>query len=103
MRPGELVAAWVDAFNRADVEALTAFYHPDAVNHQVAEEPVEGAAAIREMFARGFAAARMVCIVEHIFEDGGSWNGATRRASAAAASSTSPTAASPSSAATGTS
>ena len=70
MRPREVVKAWVEAFNRADVEALANFYRVDAINHQVAEEPVEGRDAIREMFAAGFAAANMVCIVEHIFEDG---------------------------------
>ncbi len=102
MRPRELVAA--DAFNRADVEALTTFHHRHAVNYQVVEAPVEGAAVIREMFARGFAAAGMTCIVEHTFEDDGDWAILEwRRAFAAAASSTSWTAASPSSAATGTS
>jgi limonene-1,2-epoxide hydrolase len=70
MTPKELVKAWVEAFNRADADALAAFYAEDAVNHQVAESPVEGRAAIRAMFAREFAAAEMVCIPENIFEDG---------------------------------
>jgi ketosteroid isomerase-like protein len=70
MSPRELVRTWVDAFNRADVDALTALYRDDAVNHQVALTPVEGRGAIRDMFAREFANATMVCIVEHIFEDG---------------------------------
>jgi hypothetical protein len=70
MRPREVVKAWVEAFNRADVDALANFYRDDAINHQVAEQPVEGRDAIREMFAAGFAAAGMICIVEHIFEDG---------------------------------
>ncbi|MGA2509943.1 MAG: nuclear transport factor 2 family protein [Candidatus Acidiferrales bacterium] len=70
MSPRDVVKAWVEAFNRADVEALTSFYTEDAINHQVAEELVEGRDAIREMFAAGFAAAEMVCIPEHIFEDG---------------------------------
>ncbi len=70
MAPRELVRSWVDAFNRRDVAALAAFYHEDAVNHQVAEHPVEGRDAIRRLFADGFAAAEMVCIVENIFEDG---------------------------------
>lgn len=68
--PRSVVEAWVDAFNRADVEAIASMYAEDAVNHQVAEAPVEGRQAIRAMFAREFAAAEMVCIVEHIFEDG---------------------------------
>lgn len=70
MRPRELVQTWVDAFNRADVDALAALYHETAVNHQVAEAPVEGRAAIRAMFAAGFEAAEMVCLVENLFEDG---------------------------------
>ncbi len=70
MRPRELVQQWVDAFNRADCDALAALYADDAVNHQVAEQPVKGKAAIREMFRTGFAAAKMVCMVENIFEDG---------------------------------
>ncbi len=68
--PGEIVREWVEAFNRADPDALAAFYAEDAVNHQVAEAPVRGRAAIREMFAAGFAAADMVCLVENLFEDG---------------------------------
>lgn len=70
MKPSELVRVWVEAFNRADPDALAAYYAEDATNHQVAEAPVRGRAAIREMFAAGFAAARMVCIVERIYEDG---------------------------------
>lgn len=70
LRPGALVAAWVDAFNRGDADALAAFYTKDAVNHQVAESPVSGREAIRRMFADGFATAKMHCIVENVFEDG---------------------------------
>jgi len=70
MQPRRLIEAWVDAFNRADADALAAFYGLDAVNYQVAESPVRGRAAIREMFANGFASANMICIVENIFEDG---------------------------------
>jgi limonene-1,2-epoxide hydrolase len=68
--PRELVEQWVAAFNRADADALAALYAEEAINHQVAESPVEGREAIREMFARGFASATMVCIVENLFEDG---------------------------------
>lgn len=70
MQPRELVRAWVEAFNRMDVEALADFYAEDAVNHQVAEAPLQGRAAIRDMFAAGFASATMVCIVENLFEEG---------------------------------
>ena len=70
MNPKEVVLAWVKAFNDGDPDALAAFYAPDAVNHQVAEAPVAGRAAIREMFAEGFAHAKMVCLVEQVLEDG---------------------------------
>lgn len=70
MQPKEVVQAWVDAFNRADVESLTALYAKDAVNHQAPESPVVGRATIREMFEAEFARAEMVCIVENIFLDG---------------------------------
>jgi len=65
-----VVSAWVAAFNRRDVDALAAMYAEDAVNHQVAEPPVVGREAIRAMFAASFAAAEMVCLVEHLFGDG---------------------------------
>lgn len=68
--PKQLVTAWIAAFNRQDAEALAAMYAEDAVNHQVAEAPVVGRAAIRAMFVAGFAATEMVCIPENLFEDG---------------------------------
>jgi limonene-1,2-epoxide hydrolase len=68
--PKELVAVWVEAFNRADADALARLYAAEAVNHQVAEAPVEGREAIRAMFVREFAAAKMVCIPEQVLEDG---------------------------------
>ncbi len=70
MQPRELVERWVDAFNRADAEALAALYAHDAVNHQVVRDPVRGRTAIRDMFAREFAEATMVCRIENLFQDG---------------------------------
>ena len=70
MRPRELVRAWVEAFNRGDADEMATFYAEGAINHQVARDPVEGRAAIREMFANDFAVAKMVCIPDNIFEDG---------------------------------
>jgi limonene-1,2-epoxide hydrolase len=70
MRPKDVVLAWVDAFNRADADALSAMYTADAVNHQVAEDPVVGREAIRGMFVSGFERAKMVCIPENLLEDG---------------------------------
>ncbi|ACS79999.1 nuclear transport factor 2 family protein [Maridesulfovibrio salexigens] len=68
--PREIVQDWVDAFNKADANLISEFYHENAVNHQVAENPVSGKEAIFKMFEQEFSAAEMICIVENIFEDG---------------------------------
>lgn len=70
MEPREIVKNWVSAFNRADADEIAAFYAEEAVNHQVVQDPVEGRDAIREMFARQFAHATMICEIENIFQDG---------------------------------
>lgn len=70
MTPREVVERWLEAFNRADADALAAMYAEDAVNHQTPEVPVEGRETIREMLAAGFELAEMTCIVENLFEDG---------------------------------
>jgi hypothetical protein len=70
MTPRQLVESWVDAFNRADADALAALYADNAVNHQVMEAPVAGREAIRRMFAAGFETADMTCVIENLFEDG---------------------------------
>ena len=70
LRPKEVVSKWIDAFNAGDVDAITNLYHDNAINHQVANDSVVGIDAIREMFINEFKTAKMVCIVENIFEDG---------------------------------
>ena len=50
MQPKDVVQTWVDAFNRADIESLSALYAKTAVNHQASESPVKGRAATRAMF-----------------------------------------------------
>ena len=69
MRPKEIIQKWVDAFNKADVDEIISFYSDDAINHQVVNAPVKGKEAIKEMFLNEFAAAKMTCIIENIFED----------------------------------
>jgi len=64
------VTSWVDAFNRQDLDALSAMYALDAVNHQAPEEPIRGRGAIRAMFESEFGRAEMVCVVENLFSDG---------------------------------
>ena len=68
--PRDIVGKWVKAFNAADAGAIASLYAPDAVNHQVVTDPIEGRDAIQAMFEREFAGAEMICIVENIFEDG---------------------------------
>lgn len=70
MTPKQVVEKWIEAFNAIDIEALSNLYHEDAINHQVMNDPLEGRAAIQEMFEKEFARAKMVCIRENIFEDG---------------------------------
>lgn len=70
MRPKEIVTKWVKRFNAGDAAGIAELYHEDAVNHQVTQEPVVGRGATRALFAREFAAAKMVCIVEAIHEAG---------------------------------
>lgn len=70
MQPKEVLQDWIAAFNKADAEALAEFYSEDAINHQVANEPLQGKKAIKEMFLRDFGAAEMICLPENIFEDG---------------------------------
>ncbi len=70
MSPREIIQTWIEAFNRADADALAMLYAEEAVNHQVNTDPVVGRENIRRMFAGEFAQADMVCIPENIFEDG---------------------------------
>ncbi len=70
MKPKDTLKEWIRLFNLADAENIAELYHDDAVNHQVANEPIVGKEAIREMFRSEFATAEMVCIPENLFEDG---------------------------------
>lgn len=70
MKPKELILKWIEAFNKGDAETISGFYADNAVNHQVANEPVKGKEAIKKMFTEEFASTEMTCIKENIFEDG---------------------------------
>ncbi|MGD1842293.1 MAG: nuclear transport factor 2 family protein [Thermonemataceae bacterium] len=70
MSPKEVIAQWVVLFNKNDADKLADLYHSDAINHQVANQAIEGKAAIREMFLDEFRTAKMICLPENIFEDG---------------------------------
>ena len=70
MKPKKLIEKWVELFNQGNAQKIAELYHSDAINHQVANEPIKGKEAIEEMFSNEFSAADMTCIPEHIFEDG---------------------------------
>ena len=70
MSPKEIIQNWVNLFNSGNADKIAELYHDNAINHQVANKPVEGKKAIHKMFADEFAAANMVCIIENLFEDG---------------------------------
>lgn len=70
MRPRDVLEKWIALFNAADAEGLAALYAEDAINHQVALEPVVGREAIRSMLRREFETASMVCIPDSIHEAG---------------------------------
>ncbi|MDA3906558.1 MAG: nuclear transport factor 2 family protein [Bacteroidales bacterium] len=70
MSPKEIVEKWVIAFNKADAEQIADLYADNAINDQVANSPVTGKQAIKQMFEKEFAQAEMTCIIENIFEDG---------------------------------
>ena len=70
MKPKEILLQWINAFNNSDPETISALYDDNAVNHQVASDPVIGRTAIKQMFENEFSQAEMICIIENIFEDG---------------------------------
>ena len=70
MKPKEVFGKWIDCFNKADAYHIAELYATNAVNHQVANEPIIGKESIYKMFRNEFATAKMVCMVENIFEDG---------------------------------
>ncbi len=70
MKPKEILNQRIEAFNNADAEIISELCADNAINHQVANEPVIGKKAIKQMFEQEFSSAKMVCIVENVFEDG---------------------------------
>ena len=50
MKPKEIIEKWVELFNQGNSEKISELYHENAVNHQIANEPVEGKQNIYKMF-----------------------------------------------------
>jgi len=55
MKPKEILQHWIDLFNQENSDEIANLYHNDAINHQVANERVEGKENIRKMFASEFS------------------------------------------------
>ena len=70
MVPKQLIQQWIKLFNEGDADKISELYHEDAINHQVANQPIVGKNAIKEMFVSEFKSADMTCIPVHLFEDG---------------------------------
>ncbi|HOI32817.1 MAG TPA: nuclear transport factor 2 family protein [Bacteroidales bacterium] len=70
MKPKALITKWIGLFDAADAAGIEVLDHEEAVNHQVANAPVIGKQAIREMFEAEFKASEMRCIPENIVDDG---------------------------------
>lgn len=70
MNQKEIILKWVETFNSDDAKKIAEFYHEEAVNHQVANEPIKSRDAICKMFEMEFSSAEMTYIVERIYEDG---------------------------------
>ena len=80
MKPKEVLEKWIDCFNKADAYHIAELYATNAVNHQVANEPIIGKESIYKMFVNEFATAKMVLYGGKYFlkmANGLSWNGKT--------------------------
>lgn len=50
MRPKEVIKKWVEVFNTGNTDEISELYHDDAINHQVANEPIIGRDSINVIF-----------------------------------------------------
>jgi hypothetical protein len=67
-----VIERWVTHFNNHDVDGVMSLYRSDATLHVAFAEPIAGAEAIRASFTTYFAAAKLHCIVQHLYEAQGS-------------------------------
>ena len=64
------IEQWVELFNAGDAEGISALYADDAVNHQIALEPVVGQAAIEQFHRDTFAGGPLTCTPINLVVDG---------------------------------
>lgn len=70
MTTRDTIERWVELFNANDPEALSALYAEDAVNHQIALDPVVGRAAIEQFHRETFAAGPLTYTPINLVVDG---------------------------------
>lgn len=70
MKPIDILKLWVKYFNSGNADELSNLYSEDAINHQVANEPIIGRENIKKMLQNELSQADMTCIIENFFEDG---------------------------------
>lgn len=70
MSPKDVAKTWIRAFNRTDAEGLAALYAPNAISHQVPDQPVEGRAEILALFTQLLAGPDRICMVDNLVEEG---------------------------------
>lgn len=70
MTTRDTIENWVEKFNAADAEGISALYADDAVNHQIALQPVVGRAAIEEFHRDAFAGGPLTCTAINLVVDG---------------------------------
>ncbi len=64
------VERWVERFNTGDAAGIAALYAEDAINHQIALEPVVGRAAIERFHRDTFAGGPLTCTPINLVVDG---------------------------------
>lgn len=64
------IERWVELFNAADAEGISALYAEDAVNHQISLEPVVGRDAIEQFHRDTFTGGPLTCTPINLVVDG---------------------------------
>jgi ketosteroid isomerase-like protein len=64
------IGRWVELFNAGDAEGISALYAEDAVNHQIALDPVVGRDAIEQFHRDTFAGGPLTCTPINLVVDG---------------------------------
>lgn len=66
----ETIERWIELFNEGDAAGISALYSADAVNHQIALEPVIGQEAIEQFHRETFAGGPLTCMPINLVVEG---------------------------------